>query len=239
MPLRKVVIDIETIPCSDALRPLIVKPRPLNGFWGRLFKPLFSQGVTQEELYRESSLSWSFGRIVCIGLLVEHENQQTEGHAFLARIDPQDTPAESLAKEAAVLKTFWQFVSPDDYFIGHNILNFDLPFLWNRSLVCGVRPSRPLYLYRESVRFTFDTMQVWAHWSSSPGSRQFVKLGTLTQLLGLRGKTGTGSQVYDLWREGRFEEIRDYCLSDVKLEYDLYRRLTLAGTVPTLQWNQC
>jgi predicted PolB exonuclease-like 3'-5' exonuclease len=204
-----------------------------------LFKSLSPRQAAQEEPYRQSSLSWSFGRIVCIGLLVERENQQMEEQAFLARIDPQDTPAESLAKEADALKAFWEFVLPDDYFIGHNILNFDLPFLWNRSLVCGVRPSRPFYLYRESVRFTFDTMQVWAHWSGSPGSRQFVKLGTLTQLLGLRGKTGAGSQVYDLWCEARFEEIRDYCLSDVRLEYDLYRRLTLAGSAPTLRWNQC
>lgn len=229
-------MDIETIPSGDELRRFIPAPRPAAapGFWRRLFRP----EAPSEEPYLQTALNWSFGRIVCIGLLVERENQQPEERAFMAQIKPGDSPAESLAKEAEALRAFWQFVLPDDYFIGHNILGFDLPFLWNRSLVCNVCPSRPLCLQRESTRFTFDTMQVWAHWSG-PGSRQFVKLGTLTQILGLRGKSGAGSQVYDLWREQRFDEIRDYCLSDVRLEYDLYRRLTLAGSAPALLWNEC
>lgn len=236
MPFRKVVVDIETIPCADDMRRFIPPPRPSPepGFWSRLFK----RPTPSEEPYLQTALNWTLGRIVCIGLLAERDDHRTEEQAFVARIMPDDSLAESLNKEAEALRAFWQFVLQDDYFIGHNILGFDLPFLWNRSLVCSVPASRSLNLQRESTTFTYDTMQVWAHWSTTPSSRQFVKLGTLAQVMGLRAKTGSGSQVYDLWRQLRFDEIRDYCLNDVRLEYDLYRRLTLEGAAPVLRWGQ-
>lgn len=238
MGFRKVVVDIETVPCVDALRPLIPPPRPSPQppFWRRWFK---RRTTYSDESYLQTALNWTLGRIICIGLLVERDDRPAEEHAFIAPIQPGDSLAESLQKEAEALRQFWEFVHPDDYFIGHNILGFDLPFLWNRSLICGVRPSRPFYLQRESSRFTFDTMQIWAHWASTPSSRQFVKLDTLAQVMGLQAKTGSGSQVYVWWREQQFEKIRSYCLNDVRLEYDLYRRITLQGSAPVLQWNHC
>ena len=57
--------------------------------------------------------------------------------------------------------------------------------------------------------------------------------------MGLGAKTGAGNQVYELWRAGRFDDIREYCLNDVRLEYDLYRRLTFNGNAPNLSWNPC
>jgi 3'-5' exonuclease len=238
MPRRKIVVDIETIPCVDAQRAFIPPPRsaPERGFWQRLFQR-FQRQVPGEQPYLQTALDWTLGRIVCIGLCVESENQKPQEQAFLARITPQDSPTESLAKEAEALKAFWQFVLPDDYFIGHNILGFDLPFLWNRSIVCGVCPSRSLNLQPESIEFTFDTMQVWAQWSSNPSNRRWVKLDTLAQVMGLRAKTASGSQVYGWWQEQRFEQIHDYCLSDARLEYDLYRRLTLDGNAPAVRWK--
>lgn len=234
MAPRKVVVDIETIPCADAERRFIPPPRSAApvGFWRRLFQ----REAPTEEPYLQTALNWTLGRIVCICLLVEHENYQREEKSFVARIGVEDSLEASLAKETEMLRSFWQFVLPEDYFIGHNILGFDLPFLWNRSVICKVCPSRPLHLERESIRFTFDTMQVWAHWSP-PSNRQFVKLGTLTRIMGLGAKTGAGDQVYELWRTGRLDDIREYCLNDVRLEYDLYRRLTLDGNAPNLFWD--
>jgi 3'-5' exonuclease len=236
MGLRKVVVDIETIPCVDALRPFIPPPRPSAQapLWRRWFK---RKATYAEESYLQTALNWTLGRIICIGLLVEGNNHTAEEHAFIAPIQPGDSLEDSLQKEAEALRQFWGFVCADDYFIGHNILGFDLPFLWNRSLICGVCPSRPLHLQRESSKFTFDTMQIWAHWASTPSSRQFVKLNTLAQVMGLQAKTGSGSHVYDWWREQQFEKIRSYCLSDVRLEYNLYRRMTLHGSTPALQWS--
>lgn len=232
---RRVVVDIETIPCADAMRDLIPRRQSQAepGFWRRLFGSPARQFASGDNAYLRTALNSTFGRIVCIGLLVEQEDRQTETRAFLARITPSDTIAESQAKESEALRAFWEAVFADDYFIGHNILDFDLPFLWNRSLVCNVRPSRSLRLDRETTEFTFDTMQAWGHWST----RQYTGLNVLAQVMGLGGKTGSGSQVYGLWREQLFEDISDYCLSDVKLEYALYRRMTLDGTAPALQWN--
>jgi hypothetical protein len=232
---RTVVVDIETIPCPDSMRSLIPVPRPSAPL--PLWRRLFQRDNSLEEAYLQTSLNWTFGRIVCIGLLVAAENGPPHEHAFIAPILPSDSPAESLAKEQEVLRSFWGFVAPDDYFVGHNILNFDLPFLWNRSLICNVCPSRSLHLCHESTQFTFDTMQVWAHWPDSSRNRQYVRLSTLTQVLALPSKSGSGSQVYDLWRRQKFDEIRSYCLNDVRIEYDLYLRLTLQRSAPPLDWD--
>lgn len=232
---RTVVVDIETIPCHDSMRSLIPAPRTTQpvGLWRRLF-----QGDTsREDSYLQTSLNWTFGRIVCIGLLVAGDNRPPQELAFVAPILPSDSQPESLAKEQTVLRSFWGFVAPDDYFVGHNILNFDLPFLWNRSVICNVCPSRPLHLCHKSTQFTFDTMQVWAHWPGASGNRQYVRLSTLAQALALPSKSGTSGQVYDLWRRQSLDEIRSYCLNDVRIEYDLYRRLTLEGSAPSLYWN--
>jgi len=234
MPARKLVVDIETIPCADELRHLI----PEAVLWKRIGNRLLGRGDPGEKLYRRTSLNWTFGRIVCIGILIELDDHPVENHALVAEIHPTDTLMQSLAKEAEVLRNFWQLVLPDDYFIGHNILTFDLPFLWNRSIVCNVAPSRPLCLEQGSTCRTFDTMLVWSHWPTSSRGGAFVGLNTLTRVMGLRGKTGTGNQVYELWRQNRFTEIRDYCLADVTLEYELYRRLTLSGAAPVLKWDR-
>jgi len=232
---RTVVIDIETIPCHDSIRSLI--PASRSSARVPLWRRFFERDTSVHDAYLQTSLNWTFGRIVCIGLLVAADNRPPEELAFVAPILPGDSQAESLAKEQAVLRSFWGFVAPDDYLVGHNILNFDLPFLWNRSLICNVCPSRALHLYHESTQFTFDTMQVWAHWPDASGTRRYVRLSTLTQVLALPSKSGTGSQVYDLWRRQSFNEIRSYCLNDVRIEYDLYRRLTLEGLAPQLYWN--
>ena len=62
-------------------------------------------------------------------------------------------------------------------------------------------------------------------WAWRPG----IKLEELAEVLRL-GMTKTegmdGSRVYDRFREGRREEIADYCLRDVELTREIYYRLT-------------
>ena len=56
------------------------------------------------------------GRIVCIGLLVDDGRTITE--AAIAHED-----------ELQILTKFWETIQPTDMLVGHNILEFDLPFI--------------------------------------------------------------------------------------------------------------
>ena len=49
-----------------------------------------------------------------------------------------------------------------------------------------------------------------------------VGLNTLSLINLGRGKTGAGLEAPTLFREGRLEELKSYCLNDVLLTKDLY-----------------
>ena len=56
-------------------------------------------------------------------------------------------------------------------------------------------------------------------------NRAFAPLDDIAQLCGLPGKLGMdGSKVWQAWREGKIEAIRDYCETDVANTYLLFLR---------------
>ena len=52
-----------------------------------------------------------------------------------------------------------------DRIVGHNIYNFDLPFIYKRSVVRGVRPSIELNFARYRNQPIYDTMCEWEKWN--------------------------------------------------------------------------
>src|SRR5947209_20386554 len=107
MSSRKVVVDIETIPCADAQRLFIPPPRsaaPVS-FWRRLF----AREASTEQPYLQTSLNWTLGRIVCICLLIYTESHPREEKSYVARIGEEDSLETSLAKAPDTLISFWQF----------------------------------------------------------------------------------------------------------------------------------
>jgi len=57
------------------------------------------------------------------------------------------------------LQDFWAVAKDIDLFIGFNILNFDLRFIYQRSIILGVRPSIDLPFVRYKKAPIFDVMQ--------------------------------------------------------------------------------
>jgi len=194
--MRKVVLDIETIPCDKSL-------------WERLGARIPS---LEKVAWEDTALDWSFGRVVCIGLLFPEEANDRE----LCLAGPD---------EAELLRTFWAAIRPEDYLIGHNVLGFDLPFLQARSVIHKVKPSRTLDLRRYSTATVYDTQQVWSNW----GRKRFPKLDLLAAILELEAKSGSGDQVREWFEAGDWERIRQYCMQDVRLTCGVYRRMREYG----------
>src|SRR5947207_4302392 len=65
------------------------------------------------------------GRIVCIGLLIDDGRNISE-----ATIADED--------ELKILTEFWGTIQPTDVLVGHNVLEFDLPFIRQRSWIFGI-----------------------------------------------------------------------------------------------------
>jgi DNA polymerase elongation subunit (family B) len=156
----------------------------------------------------KGALSALTGRIVCIGMLFDDGESITE-ESFTDR-DERD-----------LLIRFWEHVEQTDLFIGHNVLNFDLPFIRQRSWILSVRPSRRIDLRRFYSMDLLDTMQIWCNW----GATKYPGLDEVGRALGCGGKTGSGLQVAEWWSAGDITAIADYCREDVRLTYKLFCRL--------------
>ncbi|HKY29814.1 MAG TPA: ribonuclease H-like domain-containing protein [Pyrinomonadaceae bacterium] len=131
----------------------------------------------------------------------------------------EESESDSLKAFLNLLKTY----NPDtDEIVGHNILSFDLPFVFQRCLVNDICVRA--YLDADvCTRNVFDTMHRW--WL---GSRRNVSLDDLAWALGIASsKTPEveGSKVFDLYQAGRLAEIREYNLNDVRVTRKVYERL--------------
>jgi DNA polymerase elongation subunit (family B) len=148
------------------------------------------------------------GRIICIGMLID------DG-ACLSEI------AIANENESEILKEFWGTIKPTDVLVGHNVLEFDIPFIRQRSWILGIRPSRAMDLRRYYTVDVQDTMQIWTNW----GFKKGVTLDALGAALGCGQKIGHGFDVARWWATGDINSIKAYCLEDVRLTYLVYCRL--------------
>jgi predicted PolB exonuclease-like 3'-5' exonuclease len=110
-----------------------------------------------------------------------------------------------------------------DELVGHNIIGFDLPFIFQRCLVHEIKTRPFVNLADYNVRGVFDTMHRW--WL---GARRHVSLDDIAWALGLESsKTADveGSKVFDLYQAGRLDLIREYNLNDVRVTRKIYERM--------------
>lgn len=175
-----------------------------------------SEGLRFEDFLRGTSFDGSFGRVLCICLAVNDDPVK-------CYCNPLD--------ERKTIEQFWKVAGQCDLFVGHNVLDFDLRFIWQRSIVLGVRPTwqdtdkksrRYLSFGRYSGRPVFDTMHEWVKWG-----RDSIGLEHVALSLGLPTPKGDidGSKVWDYYREGKIKEICEYCTRDVETTRMVYKRM--------------
>lgn len=205
----KLFFDIETLPADDAVKDVAIelaiqKEHKKNG-------KVKSGPKKRENLYRWTSISGDFGRIFCIGYAIDNQ------------------PVEIIkGDEIEILNEWWKAADGADLFIGHNIMDFDLRFIFKRSIVNKIKPAAR-HLNLSFARYRnfpiYDTMREWEKWNT----QSFISLDTLAKALGLESsKDGgiDGSKVYDYYLSGKYDEIYEYCKRDVELSRKIYRRMT-------------
>jgi hypothetical protein len=108
------------------------------------------------------------------------------------------------------------FKDPHDKFCGHNIIEFDVPFLCRRMIINGI--DLPAMMNLHSMKPwevpLVDTMDLWKF-----GDRKnFTSLRLLTHILGISTPKDdiTGSEVgHVYWELGDIDRIVTYCQKDV------------------------
>jgi predicted PolB exonuclease-like 3'-5' exonuclease len=116
--------------------------------------------------------------------------------------------------------------------VTYNGRGFDLPVLALRSLKHGV----PMPWHYEGKVGHVDLCAAL----SNHGAARSTSLDAVARLIGLPGKIGVdGSQVEALWRAGRADQVKRYCLADVAQTALLFLRFRLlAGTLEAGRYRQ-
>jgi len=209
-------IDIETLPAAWTDEQ--IDAHAASSVPGNYTKPESIAKWIEEhrvETWLRTALDWRHARICAIGVIVEI------GHDVQERIVIMlDEHGER--KMLGELDAIFTQYAPDTI-VGHNVVGFDLPRLHIAAARNGVPLlARRLSWYREHRNAVVDTMRL------AMGSER-CRLGDLATALGLEGKSGDESQVYELWVEGRQDAIAAYCLQDVEVTRAVYRALVGAA----------
>jgi 3'-5' exonuclease len=133
--------------------------------------------------------------------------------------------------ETEIITKFWDIIRRRNInmFVTFNGREFDCPFLMLRSIYHKIKPSFNLmegsdFNYKSYhidllKEFTFNT-------HSGRGARRKFTLDFYCQKFGIKSPKSegiNGSMIGELYKNKRFQEIADYCMSDVIAETELFR----------------
>lgn len=168
----------------------------------------------------KTSFDGALGHIAVIGLAIDDEDP-------IAFFEDSTEPHKH---EAQVLKGFYEFIRSQfdstrdrrPIWVGHHLTEFDLRFIFQRSVVLGIKPPPFIpFAAKPWDDVVYDTMTRWA------GVKGSIKLDKLARCLGFEGKGDIdGSMVWPMVAEGRIKEVAEYCKNDVAQTRKVFKRLT-------------
>lgn len=182
--------------------------------WVERFRDEKADEVGDAE-WRKTSFDGAKGQICCIGVALDYWE-----------------PITLYGSEHAILTDFFKIVDSHirlnnlrrPVFVGHNIANFDLRFIFQRAVINRVpvpvwfqRNARP---WDDSIN---DTMLMWA------GHGGKISLANLCEALGVESDNDIdGSMVCDMYLQGQIEKIAEYCADDVRITRECWQLMTLS-----------
>tara|TARA_R110002020_G_scaffold322296_1_gene538107 strand:+ start:4634 stop:5392 length:759 start_codon:yes stop_codon:yes gene_type:complete len=222
-----IYIDIETLPaiwmnCTEKLGYCYARrPKGMEDP-ERVAKWLNSPAA--EEVWRRTALKPGYGVLYCLGMwrtgddgpvvAIDENLHSLAGHH------------DCSARPEIILDQLWAHWGwPDDdhpdrpILVGKGIKRFDLPFLLTEAR----RVDRYLLAKELSKVQVIDLDDLWDPW----GKSRLVSLDDMAAHVGADAKQMSGAQVYDQWQAGRFREIEEYCLGDVRTTRQIH--LDLVG----------
>ena len=230
---RAFTLDIETLTVPDfreRVGPQLERQMRLGNMRVEQQQRYLEDIAAEEErCYALGALSATSGRVLSLavhvgpipGLEFPGLGPEVSEHAFGIDTDGFEQPEKrALLDFLALMK---DFDCDCDELVGHNIIGFDLPFIFQRCLVHGIEARPFVNLAEYNVRGVFDTMHHW--WL---GAKRHVSLDDVAWALGIESsKTAEveGSKVFDLYQAGKLDQIREYNLNDVRVTRKVYERM--------------
>jgi DNA polymerase elongation subunit (family B) len=193
-----------------------------------------AKNAKREDITRFMSL-WPFtSQVVCIAML-NSETQRGQS-LYIAEDFEEDEGDESApvkfvpcADEFELLTAFWDVAKHYDNVVTFNGRGFDIPFVYLRSALLNVPITKKNWLgYRYATEPHCDLAEQLTFYSVSgrDGAARKFNLDFYCKSFGIESPKShgvTGMDVSTMMAEGKFREIAEYCLRDVRATVELYK----------------
>jgi DNA polymerase elongation subunit (family B) len=225
---KKLFLDIETIGTSrpDVIDYIATSVKPPATYkkpesiaeWYREQGP-----AAIAEAVAKTGLDGAFGQVVCIG----YQLDDMESPFVLRSLNER-----SLLEQ--FFKTVTECIDQKDVMttsvIGHNIAGFDLRFLMQRYMVNGIRP--PFVIKRAAEAKPWESDKVYDTMIQFAGVGNRISLDKLCLALNVPSPKGDmdGSMVGQAVKDGRLEEVAEYCKRDVEATKEVFERMTFTSS---------
>ncbi len=234
------VFDIETVPDTDAA-PNLTGIESVDVAERRAAIEAYHLEVTDG---KNAFPRQPFHKVVAISFL-EAEIERDGGREGYIMRDLR-SGGEADYDEARLLQGFFTYLERQKpRLVSFNGRTFDLPVLKYRAMVHGI--SAP-WLYKSGDKWNSYTYRYAADWHCDLldvlrdyGASAAVKLNEVCAVMGFPGKFGVdGSKVAQMIDDGKIEDVRNYCETDVLNTYLVYLRWQLhTGTLNKAGYNAC
>ena len=210
-PENLLLIDIETVPQHPEFNLL-------NADWQHLWEEKthrsLPENISAAEFYpQRAGIMAEFAKIICISMGYFTK----QGDALQLRIKSfYGDDEKKLLQDLVIMLNQVESKNNKWSFAGHNIKEFDIPFICRRLLINGL--PIPAYLDFQNMKpwetNTVDTFQYWRFGDY----KNYTSLKLLAAALGVPSPKDDidGSMVADVyWKEKNTERIVTYCQKDV------------------------
>ncbi len=158
------------------------------------------------------------GKVLFIAEDYEEDEAGKEGVEFVPCMD-----------EAELITEFWNAAKHFDKVVTFNGRGFDVPFMYLRSALLNVPISKKNWLgYRFAIEPHCDLAEQLTFYgvSGRTGAARRFNLDFYCKMFGIESPKShgvTGMDVNDMMKEGRYQEIAEYCVRDVRATVALYQ----------------
>ncbi|HTN44731.1 MAG TPA: ribonuclease H-like domain-containing protein [Flavipsychrobacter sp.] len=217
-------IDIET---ASVVPDYSFLTNGMQQQWNRKAKMLTSRNQEEKEAAtffdEKAGIFSEFGRVVCIGLGC-YVKEGNFWKFMMKSFSGEDEKilliqfTEALQRFSSLQKTM--------RFCGHNIKEFDIPFLCRRMVINGIELPKSMQLSGAKPWDIphLDTLELWRFGDY----KHYITLELLSEVLGIPSPKDDidGSRVSDIfWKEKDLQRISTYCLKDVYTTASIYLKL--------------
>lgn len=205
------LIDIETVPCYQRFELL---PDDIQILWADKISKTVPENTPPEDSYlQKAGILAEFGKIVCISIGYFYEGPESKTCFKVKSIYGFD--------EKEILHNFLQITDAFNKnhrfrFGGHNIKEFDIPYICRRLLINNI--PLPDYLNLHGAKPWEVEMADTLQWWKFGDYKNYISLHLLANVLGIPSSKGDmdGSKVREVYyEEQNLERIATYCEKDV------------------------